>query len=56
MPVISKCNERSKFFRDYLDIFVARERVNILWKQRDLMLKRLHKAQEQQTMIHNKHT
>lgn len=56
MSVISKCNERPKFFRDYLDIFVARERVNILWKQRDLMLKRLRKAQEQQATTHNKHT
>lgn len=56
MSVISKCNERSKFFRDYLDILVARERVNILWEQRDLMLKWLRKAQEQQTTTHNKHT
>ncbi len=56
ISVISKCDERSKFFRDYLDILVARERINILWEQRDLMLKRLRKAQEQQTTIHNKHT
>ena len=56
MSVISKYDERSKFFRGYLDIFAARERINILWEQRDLMLKRLRKAQEQQTTIHNKHT
>ncbi len=56
MPVISKCDGRFKFFRDYLDILVARERINILWKQRDLMLKRLRKAQEQQAAAHNKHT
>ena len=72
MPVTSKCDGRSKFFRGYFwisirfnfqwdeedcsDIPAARERVNILWKQRDLMLKRLRKAQEQQTTTHNKHT
>ncbi len=56
ISVISKCDERSKFFQDYLDILVARERINILWEQRDLMLKRLRKAQEQQTTTHNKHT
>jgi len=56
MPVTSKCDGRSKFFRGYLDIPVARERVNILWEQRDLMLERLRKAQEQQAAAHNKHT
>ncbi len=56
MPVTSKCDGRPKSFRGYLDILAARERVNILWEQRDLMLERLRKAQEQQAAAHNKHT
>ena len=72
MPVTSKCDGRPKSFRGYFwistrfnfqwdegdcsDIPAARERVNILWEQRDLMLERLRKAQEQQAAAHNKHT